>query len=126
EYRGGDIKYKDISGAGRIKSDDLVPIGFPTVPEIIYGGGVSFGIYDFDVSVFFQGSARSSFFIDAGKITPFINQGQRGLLQLISDDHWSENNRNLNAFWHRLAENTISNNTQPSTHWLRNGSFVRL
>src|SRR5690606_25732530 len=64
EYRGGDIKYKDISGDGRINSDDLVPIGFPTVPEIIYGGGVSFGIYNFDVSVFFQGSARSSFFID--------------------------------------------------------------
>ncbi|HLT94537.1 MAG TPA: TonB-dependent receptor, partial [Membranihabitans sp.] len=38
EYRGGDIKYKDISGDGRINSDDLVPIGFPTVPEIIYGG----------------------------------------------------------------------------------------
>ena len=126
EYRGGDIKYKDISGDGRINSDDLVPIGFPTVPEIIYGGGVSFGIYDFDVSVFFQGSARSSFFIDAAAITPFLNQGQRGLLQLIADDHWSENNRDLEAFWPRLSEYRITNNTQPSTHWLRNGSFIRL
>src|SRR5690606_10794533 len=33
----GDIKYKDINGDGAITSLDQVPIGFPTVPEIIYG-----------------------------------------------------------------------------------------
>lgn len=126
EYRGGDIKYKDINKDGRINSDDLVPIGFPTVPEIIYGAGLSFGIHSFDISVFFQGSARSSFFIDAAAITPFVNQGQRGLLELIANDHWSENDRNLEAFWPRLSEYTITNNVQNSTHWLRNGSFLRL
>src|SRR5690625_3364050 len=126
EYMGGDIKYKDINGDGRINTDDLVPIGYPTVPEIIYGAGFSFGFRNIDFSVFFQGSARSSFFIDAGAITPFVNQGQRGLLTLIAEDHWSENNRDLNAFWPRLSEYEISNNTQNSTHWLRDGSFVRL
>lgn len=126
EYRGGDIKYKDINKDGRINTDDLVPIGFPTVPEIIYGAGLSFGFHSFDLSIFFQGSARSSFFVDAGAITPFVNQGQRGLLELIANDHWSENNRNLEAFWPRLSEYTISNNVQNSTHWLRNGSFLRL
>ena len=126
DYRGGDIKYKDINKDGRINTDDLVPIGFPTVPEIIYGAGLSFGFHAFDLSIFFQGSARSSFFVDAAAITPFINQGQRGLLELIANDHWSENNRNLDAFWPRLSEYTISNNVQNSTHWLRNGSFLRL
>ena len=126
EYGAGDIKYKDINGDGQIDSDDMVPIGYPTVPEIIWGGGFSFGYKSFDLSVFFQGSARSSFFIAPESITPFINNGQRGLLQYIADDHWSENNRDIYAFWPRLSEYAIANNNQTSTHWLRNGAFVRL
>jgi len=126
EYGAGDIKYKDINGDGVINTDDMVPIGFPTVPEIIYGTGFSLGYKDFDFSCFFQGSARSSFFISPDAITPFVNQGQRGLMKYIADDHWSENDRNIYAFWPRLSDHAISNNNQPSTHWLRNGSFVRL
>lgn len=126
EYGAGDIKYKDINNDGVINTDDMVPIGFPIVPEIIYGAGFSLGYKGFDLSCFFQGSARSSFFISPTHITPFINQGQRGLLKYIADDHWSENNRNINAFWPRLSEYPIDNNNQPSTHWLRNGAFVRL
>src|SRR5690606_27071004 len=126
EYGAGDIKYKDINNDGVINTDDLVPIGYPTTPEIIYGAGFSLGYKAFDFSAFFQGSARSSFFIAPQAITPFINRGQRGILQYIADDHWSETNRNLDAFWPRLSEYAIANNNQLSTHWLRNGSFVRL
>jgi TonB-linked SusC/RagA family outer membrane protein len=126
EYGAGDIKYKDINKDGIINANDMVPIGYPTVPEIIYGTGFSLGYKSIDLSCFFQGSLKSSFFIDASKITPFINKGQRGLLQYIADDHWSENNRNIEAFWPRLSEYEIKNNSQPSTHWLRDGSFVRL
>ncbi len=104
----------------------MVPIGYPTVPEIIYGAGFSMGYKAFDFSCFFQGSARSSFFIEPSKITPFLNRGQRALLSYIAEDHWSENNRNIYAFWPRLSETQISNNNQNSTWWLRNGAFVRL
>lgn len=126
EYEAGDIKYKDINGDGVINAEDVVPIGFPTVPEIIYGAGVTLGYKAFDLSIFFQGSARSSFFISPADITPFINQGQRGLLKVIADNHWSLNNRNLNAFWPRLSTEPVANNDQASTWWLRNGAFVRL
>ena len=126
QYGPGDLKYKDINNDGLINVEDMVPIGYPTTPEIIYGTGLSLGVYGFDVSCFFQGSARSSFFINPGAITPFINGGQRGLLQYIADDHWSENNRNLDAFWPRLSEYTIGNNNNNSTHWLRSGTFLRL
>lgn len=125
-YGAGDIKYKDINNDGVIDAIDLVPIGYPTTPEIIYGTGLSFGYKAVDLSFFFQGSARSSFFIEPGSITPFINKGQRGLMQYIADDHWSESNRNLHAFWPRLSEYSISNNIQKSTYWLRDGSFIRL
>src|SRR5690606_39953680 len=60
---GGDIKFKDINGDGVISDLDRVPIGFPTRPEIIYGFGPSITFKSFDFSFFFQGSARSSFWI---------------------------------------------------------------
>lgn len=125
-YGAGDLKYKDINNDGVINSDDIVPIGYPTVPEIIYGTGFSMGYKGLDISCFFQGSARSSFLINSASITPFINNGQRGLLQYIADDHWSENNRNIYAFWPRLSANQVPNNNVASTHWLRNGAFIRL
>lgn len=126
EYGAGDIKYKDINNDGVINTDDIVPIGYPTVPEIIYGTGFSAGYKALDLSLFFQGSARSSFFISASSITPFLDRGQKALMKYIADDHWSEENRNIYAFWPRLSEYQISNNNQNSTHWLRNGAFVRL
>lgn len=126
ECRAGDIKYRDINNDGQITSEDIVPIGFPTVPEIIYGTGISVGYKGFDLSCFFQGSARSSFFISPTHITPFINNGQRALLKYIAENHWSENNRDIYAFWPRLSDYVISNNNINSTWWLRNGAFVRL
>ena len=125
-YGAGDIKYKDINNDGQINADDAVPIGFPTVPEIIYGTGFSEGYKSVDLSCFFQGSARSSFFISSEDVTPFLNKGQRGLLKYIADDHWSETNRDIYAFWPRLSEFQMANNNVASTHWLRNGSFIRL
>ncbi|MDR1718835.1 MAG: TonB-dependent receptor [Dysgonamonadaceae bacterium] len=122
----GDIKYKDINGDDVINSKDLVPIGYPTTPEIIYGTGFTFGMKHFDVSCFFQGSARSSFMLDVASNSPFLNYGQRALLKYIADDHWSEHDRSLHPFWPRLSENVILNNSQNSTYWLQDGSFLRL
>lgn len=125
---GGDIKYRDVNGDGIISDLDKVPIGFPTDPELIYGFGFSVGFKSFDLSAFFQGSARSSFFIDPGNITPFaVNGGaQNGLLDVIANNYWSEDNQNLHAFWPRLTDGFNNNNNQFSTWWMRDGAFVRL
>lgn len=124
----GDIKFRDINGDGKITDADYVPIGFPTVPEIIYGFGFSVGYKNFDLSAFFQGSARSSFLINSANITPFYLNGgnQNGLLSVIADSHWSEDNQNSYAFWPRLSNLISTNNSQPSSWWLQNGSFIRL
>ena len=45
-YLPGDIKYYDIMKDGVIDELDMVPIGYPTTPEIIYGFGMSFGLKD--------------------------------------------------------------------------------
>jgi TonB-linked SusC/RagA family outer membrane protein len=126
--RGGDIKYRDINGDGQITSLDVVPLGYPTVPEITYGFGFSVGYKGFDLSTFFQGNARVSFFINPYNISPFVLNGgsQNGLLSAIAQSHWSEEKQDLHAFWPRLDGQFNNNNSQTSNWWLRDGTFLRL
>ena len=134
QYGGGDIKYTDVNGDGVITNADMVPIGYPTSPEIIYGFGVSTGYKGFDFSVFFQGLGRESFWIDATSAyntstnkygtAPFVNNGQ--LLKAYADSHWSEDNRDIYALYPRYSAYENKNNTQVSTWWMRDGSFLRL
>ncbi|WP_239018640.1 SusC/RagA family TonB-linked outer membrane protein [Sphingobacterium corticibacterium] len=135
EYMAGDIKYRDINRDGRITDLDQVPIGYPTVPEIIYGFGFSTGMKGFDFSVFLQGSARSSFWIDPYATAPFVPYNypgetlggtQNALLDVYAQNYWSESNRNLYAIWPRLSNTVNNNNTQTSTWFMRNGAFLRL
>ncbi|MGK0323941.1 MAG: TonB-linked SusC/RagA family outer membrane protein, partial [Polaribacter sp.] len=123
-YLPGDIKYTDVNEDGFVNELDQAPIGRPNVPEIVYGFGVSAVYKNLDFSVFMQGSARSSFFINPNDISPFVNE--RNALSIIADNHWSENNPNPNAFWPRLSTYEIDNNQKPSTWWLRDGDFLRL
>lgn len=132
EVRGGDIKYMDVNKDGQITDLDRVPIGYPTTPEINYGFGFSYGIKNLDLSVFFQGSARSSFWIDPSITAPFVERTgsdglvtQTQLLKAYADDHWSESNQNIYALWPRLSETLINNNLQTSTWFMRDGSFLR-
>ena len=134
--RGGDIKYVDVNGDGKVNADDMVPIGYPTTPEINYGFGLSTGYRNFDLSFFFSGVANTALFIspissqpgDATQgIAPFGNiTTPKAVLQAIADSHWTEENQNVYALWPRLSSTAQANNTQPSTYWLRNGAFLRL
>lgn len=124
EYGGGDIKYTDVNRDGQITAADMVPVGNPTSPEIVYGFGVSVGYKGLDASVFFQGLANESFWIDASETAPFQDQTQ--LLKAYADSHWSEDNQDLYALWPRLSPSLNSNNTQTSTWFMRDGSFLRL
>ncbi|MGL4492602.1 MAG: SusC/RagA family TonB-linked outer membrane protein, partial [Tannerellaceae bacterium] len=125
EYMAGDIKYKDINGDGKITELDQVPLGHPKSPEIVYGFGISMGYKGFDLSCFFQGLARESFWIDAEKTAPFIDR-QGALLDVYAQNHWSEENRNSYALWPRLSEKKIENNTKTSSWFMQDGSFLRL
>src|SRR5690606_4776827 len=121
QYGGGDIKYLDVNRDGRITEADRVPLGHPTVPEVVYGFGVSMGFKGFDLSVFFQGAARQSFWIDAAGTAPFINEAQ--ILKDYADSYWSEENQNVYALWPRLSPTLNSNNVATSTWFMRDGSF---
>ena len=133
EYKAGDIKYRDVNKDGVINENDMVPIGHPTSPEIVYGIGLSAGYKGIDCSFFFQGLARESFWIDQSNTAPFVDTDGDGsvisnnaLLKVYADDHWSESNQNIYALWPRLSNTMISNNNQTSTWFMRDGSFIRL
>lgn len=137
---GGDIKYHDVNKDGKISELDKVPIGHPTVPEINYGFGLSMGFKSVDLSFFFQGSARQSFWLRTsgnGRIQPFLDGaytgtgndgliGQNAVLSAIAGSYWSETDRNVYAFWPRLSNQAVSNNDQTSTWFMQDASFLRL
>ncbi|MDR2474175.1 MAG: TonB-dependent receptor [Tannerella sp.] len=133
---GGDIKYRDINGDGTISAIDQVPIGFPTVPEINYGFGLTTGFKGLDCSFFFQGSGRQSFWLTTSgnsNIVPFLDGdsndglvGQNAVIQAIAKDYWTESNRNSYAFWPRLATYSVTNNNYRSTWFMQDASFIRM
>jgi TonB-linked SusC/RagA family outer membrane protein len=130
---GGDIKYHDVNGDGKISELDKVPIGYPSVPEINYGFGLTAGYKGVDASFFFQGSAFQSFWLDTYRLMPFGDPdgsdgkiGQTAVIEAIANDYWSETNRNPYAFWPRLSSSIVSNNAQASTWFMHDASFLRL
>ncbi|GAA4318306.1 TonB-dependent receptor [Compostibacter hankyongensis] len=140
-YGGGDIKFLDVNRDNQITEADMVPIGNPTLPEIVYGFGFSMGYKNFDISAFFQGLANESFWIDAKATSPFASYRyqseidnnqlvgvtlQNQLLKAYADSHWSEDNRNVYALWPRLSPTINENDAQTSTWFMRDGSFLRL
>ncbi len=133
DVRAGDIKYRDLNGDGVISDLDMTAIGYPTTPEINYGFGLSTGYKGWDISFFFNGLARRSFWIDYNSVSPFFSTsgsrvGNNALAKFIADDHWSEDNRNPYAVWPRLSPtaSTSVNNSYTNTWFMRDGAFLRL
>lgn len=136
EYRVGDIKYQDINGDGIIDSQDQIAIGYTNLPEITYGFGATAQYKGWDVNIFFQGVARTSFFLNGSSIrTPFSsgNLERAAINEDVYGNVWMSTNtpeQNANVTYPRLSMGSggagASNNAQASTWWLRDGSFMRL
>jgi TonB-linked SusC/RagA family outer membrane protein len=136
EYRVGDIKYQDVNGDGVIDSLDEVAIGYTNLPEISYGFGATAQWNGWDFNIFFQGVARTSFFLSGYSIRSIFASGnmERGAVnEDVYGNVWMSTNtaeQNANVKYPRLSMGSggagSSNNTQDSTWWLRNGSFLRL
>ena len=132
----GDIKYRDINGDGKITTEDQVMISsYDWKPRIQYGFGLNVVYKNFDLGVFFSGSAKRKIMLNSG-MAPFLSGGgdgeegetlERNLMDWIANDHWSVDNPNPNAAYPRLgiSKTDINNNIQSSTYWLRNGNFLR-
>ncbi len=119
----GDIKYKDLNNDGKIDNNDMTYIGNPSIPQVIYGFGTSLQYKNFGFSISFQGTGKVSLMMSG--IHPF-DKNEFNVLQYIVDDYWSEANPNQNARYPRLDNEANNNNSQYSTYWLKDASFLRL
>ncbi len=124
--RPGDIKYLDVNGDGVIDSYDEVAIGYSNIPELVYGFGFQLAYNGIDLGVFFRGQGRVSYMMEGEGFVPFEQGGTRGNLFKEALDRWTPENPNPGAFYPRLDIGKNENNYRNSTHWLYNGSFLRL
>ena len=123
----GDIKYADISGPdgkpdGKIDANDQTAIGYPSTPEIIFGLEPRIFYKNFDFDVLFQGAGNSSLFLNNYWVWPFGSSGSA--TELAFNNHWTPDH--TNALYPRISGTPPTNNTQMSSWWMRNTTYVRV
>ncbi|MDO5571981.1 MAG: TonB-dependent receptor [Bacteroidales bacterium] len=126
--RPGDIKYRDIDGNGIIDSNDRIPMGCTTTPEINYGFGASSRWKDFDISIFFQGAGRVGRMISGSQLMGSSSNIQMygNLYKEAINNRWSLNNPDVDAEFPRFSLSDANNNTVQSSYWWRNMDYIRL
>lgn len=114
--------YQDTNGDNNITWDDAVRRDKSATPKWIFGLTLNGSWKGFDVNAFFQGQADAEILVQ-----PTMNMATD-----FYNGRWSESNteeENLNARWPRAfmkASQVDGRNSQSSTWWLRDASFVRL
>ncbi len=128
----GDIKYADLSGPigadgkptapdGKIDVNDNTVIGYPLFPQITFGLNSSLSWKGFDLYMLWQGAANSTYYLLDELASPYFNGAKIAEYQL---DYWTPDH--TNAEFPRLTPSATTNNSQTSSFWTRNGSYVRL
>jgi TonB-linked SusC/RagA family outer membrane protein len=118
----GDIQYADLNKDGKIDNNDITDIGHPNTPEIIYGLEPRLTYKHFYFDVLFQGSGISDIFVNNYFVWPFNGSGSA--TTETYDDHWTPTH--TNARYPALHTTPTSNNTQESSWWMRNDSYIRM
>ncbi|WP_169472259.1 SusC/RagA family TonB-linked outer membrane protein [Pedobacter hiemivivus] len=117
----GDIKYDDVNGDGKIDNNDLVVIGKPAFPQMIFGATVNVKFKGFDLGMLWQGAAQSSFQLTNEASNAFFNGAKIFRQQL---DYWTPDNRD--ATYPVILPSPNTNSQQVSSFWQRDGSYLRL
>lgn len=124
--KAGDVKYKDLNGDGRIDGFDQGPIGYGSIPEIVYGFGPTFNYKGFALSGWFKGISNVDISLNGDGLQPFSQGGERGNLLAQITDRWTPENPRQDAMYPRLTYGNDNMNYANSDWWVRNGAFLRL
>lgn len=124
----------DTDGVDSHDSDDKVTIARSKVPELQYGFALQFQYKNWSIGTLFNGAARVNFLYGGGGFHPY-NGGETGnVLSIVKDpkNRWTPawysgdpSTENPNARFPRLTYGSNPNNTQASSFWLADGSFLR-
>ncbi|TGD82426.1 SusC/RagA family TonB-linked outer membrane protein [Hymenobacter wooponensis] len=118
----GDIKFKDINGDGQITSADQAYFGNPN-PKFTYGLNNTFTYGGFDLNVFLQGSQGN----DVYNLNRYYTEG--GLYgaansSTLTLERWTGPGTSNNI--PRAIYNDPNRNLRVSSHYLENGSYMRV
>lgn len=122
----GHFKYKDVNGDGVIDNNDRTWIGSPH-PDFTAGLTIDLQYKNWDFSTFFYSSYGNEIISYVRRWIDYtIFQGNRSKDRLYSSwgSPYLDDNRNA-----KLAKAGVlddEGNQQPSTHFIENGSFLRL
>lgn len=127
QVRIGDLKYADLSGPngvpdGKVDANDITDIGHPQTPQIIYGIEPRLTYKGFDIDLLIQGSGLTSIQLSSYYAFPFLTSGS--VTELVYQDHWTP--ATPNARYPRISGAATANNTQTSSWFIRNDSYIRL
>lgn len=121
----GDLKFRDISGDGRITSDDMQIIGNP-FPKAIFGANFDFSYQNFDLLLFWEGVYGNDIYNQVssqiGLATEPLSQGWNRLIS--AGDFWTEENASTTMTRAYLTD--PNNNARMSTWFIEDGSYIRL
>ncbi len=118
-YGVGDFKYKDITGDGKITTDDRTIIGNPT-PDFTYGGSINFQYKGLDLGVDVGGVYGNEIYRNwGGTETPF----QRVNYAAFKVNRW---NGEGTSNWDPILAQSHRINYEPSTYGIEDGSYFRI
>lgn len=121
----GDAMYADLNKDGKVDGNDKCVTGYSMRPEYMFGlnAGLSWKGISFNMQ--WTGATHVEKMLDIEYRIPFTNAGKRGLLTYFYDDCWTPENQ-LNAKYPRPSEVSESWNSENSTLWLMDSSYIRL
>lgn len=132
----GDYIYADINGDGVYGSSatDRRFTGNSSTPKFTFGSQMSFSWKNVDLNLIWSGQAGGKlYWLERGYNNSVTRSGYQ-IGELVANDHYYYNDvdpkdpaNNVNATYPRLKYNeSDSQNTQPSTRWLYDASYLRL
>lgn len=133
EVKPGFIRYKDLNGDGVVNFADRTWIANSPIPQIIGGLNLAISYRRLNVSLFFQGAAKTDIMLTG----EYLNAGFSDGTFFTQPFKWGANTPYfiLNNTWQqegdltefpRLTTITPFNNNLPTDFWRRNASYIRL
>ena len=128
DVRPGDIKFRDVNGDNQIDANDRVYTGYARTPQMIFGFGGTVAYKNFDVSLFFQGAAKTNIFLQGASMYAFNEGfGANNVIREYFDNRFIPGADNSNAKYPLVIDMISENNYRwGSTLFMVDGSFLRL
>ena len=124
--KGKENQYKHyIDICNIVDGDDRFVTGYSTRPEYFFGINIGASWKNLSLTMQWTGAAHVDKMLDLEYRIPFTNSGNRGLLSYFYDGCWTPDNQQ-GAIYPRPAETSESWNSEASTLWLQDASYLRL